>query len=96
MKREFMVEEKPLQTPAGKKQTQNLKTYAVIAVFAAAASWVFATIIMAALSIVMIVIGLVEYKKNGGPKMHYYALYVAIAILIIEAITILILGPKMF
>ena len=66
------------------KKPQNLKSISSTAVFTAVVSWVLWGIIFVPFSIGMIVWGFIDYKKNGGPKMHYYMLYVAIIILLLK------------
>ena len=66
------------------QKPQNLRTIAMTAVFTAVVSWVTWAIIFVPFSVGMIIWGFIDYKKNGGPKMHYYMLYVAIIILLLK------------
>lgn len=66
------------------KKEQDLKGISFLATFFAAISWAMWGLLFSILSIGAIIWGFIEYKRNGGPKLHFYMLFVAILLLLLK------------
>ena len=72
-------------------ENKNLKGLASFSMLMAVMSWAIFGLLFSILAISSIVWGFIEYHKNGGPKIHFYMLFVAILILLLKIPAILFL-----